>query len=110
MGESKHLLNRGAEPEQHERFLQLLRAFEHFDEGGDAGAVDVTDGCQVKGQRPHGRQSIEESTAEVRRRAQIHISVHFHDLGRSHITNGNFHVLFLRYLLATKRFPSGDSS
>src|SRR5258708_18530680 len=89
----------------------MLRALQHFDEDCDSGTIDVPDRCQVERQPAYRRQDCEKSTAQVRRRAEIHLSFHLHNLRCSHVTNGDLHVVFfLNCLLATRRFPSGDSS
>ena len=52
-------------------------------------------------------RAVEQGAAEIRRSAQIHVSLHFHDLGFSRIANRDLHIVFLSRLVATKRFPSG---
>ena len=106
----KTCFHRGAQSEQHEFLIQTLRVLEYLDQGRDSGTIDVPDGLQVQSQLRRLRQGVEKGAAEDRRSPQIHISFHFHYLGIPRIANRDLHVVFLSSLVATNRFPSGDSS
>jgi hypothetical protein len=92
VSEPEDLFHRGAQAEQHELLVEAPRIVQHFDQGRDAGTVDVADRSQVERQKGRLREGREQGPAESAGSAQVDVSVHFHDLGGSHISNRNLHV------------------